>query len=430
MTIRPRRLRLALLALIPALALLAVAVPAQPVSGDLVVADSYSTTKGKIYVLSRTTGFTTLYPGFTNYFPNWVEMAADNRSVFCPFVLGTSYDGGLLARVQSNGVLGIQKVIQADIGFGNGLFPDGTGGLIFAGQQGVLFRFDESTLALTTLGLVPRILNEVAYDRDSGGYLALIYSLVSTKFPGTVVRVDPVLGGIVTTVISQDSRLSRPSAIVFDPTSGDWLISRFDAPGVVRVNPNTFTMSTVFASSSLNSLTITPRNTFLAASETIVSEIDGQGTVLGSTAFPVLLRVMGAVEWGSRRVTVSGSGLPGTKQQIAIRSGKPADAGLDYFLAASLGTRPSVAPRFANGEVLNLAADTLLLLSATEQLPQIFVNFRGALDGNSEAQASINIPGIVPRFLNLPIHVGGVVIDPKAPGGVTTVLSSVTFVLR
>jgi hypothetical protein len=113
-----------------------------------------------------------------------------------------------------------------------------------------------------------------------------------------------------------------------------------------------------------------------------------------------------------------------------VRSGKPADAGRAYYLGASLGTRPAVAPRFANGEVLNLAADPLLLVTVTDQLPQVFVNFRGTLDPNAEAQAWINIPAGIPRLLNLPVHVGGVVVDPQAPGGVVTVLSSVTFVVR
>ena len=63
-------------------------------------------------------------------------------------------------------------------------------------------------------------------------------------------------------------------------------------------------------------------------------------------------------------------------------------------------------------------------------LPGIFSGFQGALDVQARAQARVHIPASVPSRLNLPVHAGGVVLEPAAPGGVTTVLSSNTVVLR
>jgi hypothetical protein len=96
----------------------------------------------------------------------------------------------------------------------------------------------------------------------------------------------------------------------------------------------------------------------------------------------------------------------------------------------SLSTYPDAVGPFPNGEVMNLAADPLFFVTASDALPTIFVNFRGVLDSQARAQAQINIPVTTPSTLNLPLNVGGIVIDPSVPGSVSTVLTSVTFVLR
>jgi hypothetical protein len=123
----------------------------------------------------------------------------------------------------------------------------------------------------------------------------------------------------------------------------------------------------------------------------------------------------------------TGASVAGATVAISLQSPRPSDAGKIYALGLSLSTRPAVGT-FASGEVLNLAGDTLLAVTAANTLPGIFSGFQDALDVQSRAQARVHIPASVPSRLNLPVHAGGVVLDPAVPGGVTTVLSSNTVV--
>ena len=109
------------------------------------------------------------------------------------------------------------------------------------------------------------------------------------------------------------------------------------------------------------------------------------------------------LEYGSRRITASGPAMPGTTVAISLQSPRPSDAGKIYALGLSLSTRPAVGT-FAGGEVLNLAGDTLLAVTAANTLPGIFSGFQDALDVQARAQARVHIPASVPSRLNLPVH--------------------------
>jgi hypothetical protein len=420
-------------ALIPlSAALLALAVaggPAQPVSGDLVLVDARSTTLGMVFRRDSMGALSTLYAGFPGYFPNWISMAADNSAVLVPFADGQSFDDGFITRVSSTGVLSVLKTIGNDIGFSNGHEPDGSGSVINAGQFGVLFRLDPVLLILTVLAKVPPTLNEVAVNRDDGSYLGVVFPFTGPTFPGSLLRFDPATAGL-TTLIQADPRISRPSGLVHDPATGDYLVSRFDAPGVVRVNPITLAVATLWAQPLVNAIAPTPRNTWLVATETDAREIDGNGAVIRTITFPTLLRIMGIAEYGDRRIATFGEALPGRSVRVDVNTARSGDANRVYVLAASLATRPDALGPLPTGEVLNLAADTLFFATAANALPAIFSGFLGTLDSQSHAQAAVNIPAAVPAGLNLPVHIGGIVLDGGAPGGVSTVLPSVTIVLR
>jgi len=83
-----------------------------------------------------------------------------------------------------------------------------------------------------------------------------------------------------------------------------------------------------------------------------------------------------------------------------------------------------------NGEFLDLSVDSLFLVTAQDLLPTVFRNFAGRLDAKGNAVASVRIPAGLPTNLGIPIFVSGVVIDPQAPGAVSTVGNTHWFVLN
>jgi len=402
---------------------------AQPVSGDLVIADSFNSSLGRVYGRAPAGQLTTIYSGFTGFFPNWISMASDNTRMYVPFVQSSTYTSGLLAYVSSTGLLSLLKNIGQDIGFSNGHEPYSTAGFINAGHRGALFQFDPSTLDLTTLTSLPQVLNEVAVDRDDGTLLGAIFAPTNPSLVGSLLRFD-VGTSSVTTLINVSPAISRPSGLVFDPATGDYILSRFDAPGLLRIDGTTLAVSTLWNGPLANALALSPRNTFYMATETDIREFDGGGTIVNTFTFPIQVRIMGVAEYADRRVSVSGVPAPGGTVTVDVASGKPSDAGKSYALAVSFSTRPDAVGPFPNGEVMNLAADPLFFASATDSLPFIFAGFRGVLDAQARGQAQIHIPSTIPPGLDLALHVGGIVVDAAAPGSVSTVLSSVTFVLR
>jgi hypothetical protein len=402
---------------------------AQPVSGDLVVADSYNRTLGRVYSRAPAGQLTTIYSGFSGFFPNWISMAADNVQMYVPFVDANTYTSGLLSHISPNGLLALLRNIGQDIRFSNGQEPYSTSGFINAGNQGALFLFDPTTLNLTTLTSLPPALNEVAVDRQNGGILGAIYAPTVPSLVGSLLEFD-VGTSSITTLLNTSLAISRPTGLVFDPATGDYILARIDAPGLIRIDRTTLGITTLWTGSPASALALSPRNTFYMATRTDVREFDGSGTIVNTFTFPVQIELMGVAEYADRRVSVSGTPVPGGTVTIDVMPGKPSDAGRSYALAMSLSTYPDAVGPFPNGEVMNLAADPLFFVTASDALPTIFVNFRGVLDSQARAQAQINIPVTTPSTLNLPLNVGGIVIDPSVPGSVSTVLTSVTFVLR
>jgi len=402
---------------------------AQPVSGDLVIADAQNRNLGRVYSRAPGGQLTTIYSGFTGFFPNWISMAADNVQMYVPFVQTSSYTAGLLTHISPNGLLALLKNIGQDIRFSNGHEPYSTSGYVNAGNQGALFLFDPTTLNLTTLTSLPPALNEVAVDREDGGILGAIYAPTVPSLFGSLLKFDLATSSI-TTLLNASLAISRPTGLVYDPATGDYILSRIDAPALMRINRTTLGITTLWTGFPANALALSPRNTFYVAGPIEVREFDGNGTIVNTFTFPVPVDLMGVAEYADRRVSVSGTPVPGGTVTVDVMPGKASDAGKSYALAMSLSTHPDAVGSFPNGEFMNLAADPLFFVTAANALPSIFVDFRGVLDSAARAQAQINIPSTIPSTLDLPLHVGGIVIDPAAPGGVSTVLTSVTFLLR
>ena len=412
-----------------AVLLVQAAVRGQPTSGNLILSDAASSTGGPLLYSPGTGVLHTLTTGLPGYFPNAVTMSADNSALFVPFVKGSGFNSCYLARVTSGGAVTTLKFLSSTLRFTNGhvLAPDGS--FINAGQMGHLLRFDPATNQLTTLANIQVPLNDVALNRDLGTLLAVVFPPLPAPAPGSLIQFDPAFASM-TTLLAATSLISDPSGVVQDPATGDFILSRFQAPGLVRIDATSLAVSTLWTGAKANALALTPRGTFLVATETDVREITGAAAVLKTYTYGSRkLLFTGVEEYGSRRIATSGPATPGTTLTLKLSSPRPSDASKIYVLGLSFSTRPAIGS-FAGGEVLNLAADTLLTVTAANILPAIFSGFQGALDGQARAQAAVHIPAAVPAGMNLPVHAGGVVLDPGAPGGVSTVLTSVTVVLR
>jgi hypothetical protein len=164
-----------------------------------------------------------------------------------------------------------------------------------------------------------------------------------------------------------------------------------------------------------------------------VFKVDMQGVyitqyVYATTLTRTTFAPSGITEYGSRHVVCNGSGKPGSTVKILFSSRKLGDAGRPYQLAASFGYTNGI--QFANGEYLDLYFDVLLFMSANNLLPSVFQNFGGFLDRGGNAKAAVNIPANFPTGLGVPIYVSGIVLDPKAPGGISTVGNTHWFTLN
>ncbi len=392
--------------------------------GDLLVADGSTISQG--VVLRRDAGgtVTTWFRGLSGYFPNWITMAGDNERVTVALADSTQFITGAHTLVTPAGVVSTVQFYSSSLGFPNGQARDGDGSTYSAHQSGLLTRYDPLLQSFGTVGIAGPALNAIAIDRERARVLGVVFPS-STPFPGSIVRYSPA-NGSMTTLLSQSTLISQPTGIAVDPKSGDLVVARLDAPGLLRFDPIRRTLQTLNTMAGLNGLVVSTRNTFLVPAGPSVIEFATDGTVLNTFAFPGKA-ISSVLEYGSRRIAPSGTGLPGTVHTIAVTA--PAtDANRSYYLGASLGVRPPIAT--FGGEPLNLAADTLLALSIGGGLPGVFQRFAGVLDASGHATAAIAIPASLPAGLDLPIHVGGIVADPAAPNGVSTVLTSSTFAIR
>lgn len=418
----PLRTRLAALAILAVL--LAGGSTGAQAFGDLLVADGSTISRG--VVLRRDTGgiVTTWFPGLLGYFPNWITMAGDNERVTVALADGNQFLTGAHTLVTPAGAVSTVQFYSSSLGFPNGQARDGDGSTYAAHQSGLITRYDPLLQSFATVGFTGTALNAISIDRERGRVLGVVFPS-TTPFPGSIVQYSPATGS-VTTLLAQSALISRPTGIGVDPTSGDIVLTRLDTPGLLRFDARRRTLQTLNTMGGLNGLVVSTRNTFLVPNGPNVTEFAPDGTVLNTFAFAGKA-LASVLEYGSRRISPSGTGVPGSVHTIAVTA-PSTDANRSYYLGASLGVRPPVAT--FGGEPLNIAADPLLALSIGGTLPGVFQQFAGVLDANGRATAAIAIPGSLPAGLNLPVHVGGIVADPGAPNGVSTVLTASSFAIR
>ncbi len=464
------------------LVLLTGGLPAQPQDGDLIVgqfrdptAASAAYGPGSIMSIDPITGKVfTIASSFTRTSsitmgPNWIEMASDNKNFMVASIpSGTTPasigNGVWLHSVSTTG--SILHTLVADYTppatsgtYINAFDLDHDGTWILAGNYS-FWSFNEDNFTYSTLWTARTpsgVHNAFVIDRALGGptYVVGKFNLTSSTLP-FIMGCDR--SGLVTTVAAGFGGPSYISGIKIERTSGDYISSGFGTTaaggggefmrttkkGVLTTLNFPTTKTTLYRANAVyidkqNLAYILTYDWQTQPIPTIVNnyvcsiyKMDLQGVfitqyIYSSTLLRGIFAPAGITEYGSRHVMCKGSGKPGTSVKIRFTSRKATDAGKAYQLGASFAYTNGF--RMPNGEYLDLNLDSLFLLTVKNQAPMIFQNFTGFLDKNGEATAAVAIPSYFPPNLGLPIFVSGIVVDPNAPGGISTVGNTHWFLM-
>ena len=471
-----KRLILALLGL----ALVAGMGVAQPSDGDIVigqfrdpnVANSYGPgsifgvdpTNGKVYTMASS--FTTL--GTVVMGPNWVEMASDNTN----FMVGCLPAGATPTAV-GNGVYFMSVDTRGNIlntlisdpsvagVYVNAFDLDGDGTWILGGGT-YLFSYDENTMTYQTLynkTSPSGTINGLCLDPGlPQGDIAICNFTTNASTTANIIEADRT--GVISTVSTGAPYYG--TTVKIDYPTGDYICSGFGTDlaggggeltrvtkaGVCTTMNRPTTSTSIFRANGLyidkqhmgwilaydlTGITVPVPTSLQPGLVCSVYKVDMQGVYITQHVFSTTLTrttfaPSGITEYGSRHVVCNGSGKPGSTVKILFSSRKLGDPGRPYQLAASFGYTNGI--QFANGEYLDLTFDVLLFMSANNLLPSVFQNFGGFLNKGGNASAAVNIPANFPSGLGVPIYVSGIVLDPKAPGGVSTVGNTHWFTLN
>jgi hypothetical protein len=435
---------------------------------DPTVPNSYG--PGSILTLDTATGrVSTIAPRFTkvgtvDMGPNWIEMASDNATLMV-----ASLPGGATSTVVGNGVYlhrvaadgKIMATLVADttagIGYVNAFDLDGDGTWILGGGTSV-WAFDENVSTYRTFynaASPAGTINALALDPSlPRGDIVLGKFNTSTSTTANLVEADR--SGVLATICTAGP--TYVTGIEVDRITGDYLCSAF-GPGANGTGGELSRVSKSGLYQALNdgrtpmyranavhvdrqhmlwilthdvrSIAMPPANPDLLVCS--LYKVDPQGVFVtlynfSSTLTRSVFAPSGLTEFGSRNVVCNGSGKPGTIVNISFSSRRATDASKPYQLAAAFDCRNGI--RFPNGEYLDLSFDVLFFLTVNNLLPGTFSSFAGFLDARGEAVATVAIPASLPPHLGVPIYVSGVVIDPLAPGGASTVGNTHWFTLN
>lgn len=405
---------------------------AQPVVGrDLVVSTAGQTEAG-LYAISRDGSvFTTILTGMGPSFPNWVEMWPDNQDMAVLMTLSTGTTPSGLLRVDPFG--NATSVSATVIGSPNhlALTEDSASFRFSSVQTNAVYDQPIAGGAYSTVMIVaPGFSNAMTLDPDTGDMIiggSTSYPAAPTlPTPGTgfLLRYDNQ-GTLLNTIVTG---ILRVSGVCPDLEQGGFFVSRFDSPGILRVD-GAGQVTTVLASAiRQNSVRVDADGTLWSVDVGGITRFDRQGTVLTSFQVPLSAPgLTGLAIYGDRRINAVGVAKPGSPLAIDLASRHLGEAGKNYVLAASFATRPGF--RVA-GRWVHLAVDNLFILTARNVLPTVFRNWSGALDVFGNAKASLVLPPGFPPNSGIRIHVQGVILDPAAPGGIASTTNTLHFTLQ
>ena len=123
-----------------------------------------------------------------------------------------------------------------------------------------------------------------------------------------------------------------------------------------------------------------------------------------------------------RDLVLGGTGRIGSTMTLSLHASD--SPGLSYQVGSSLGTGPIP---IGNRQIA-LSADDLLVVTVGDLWPWFFSGYRGVLDAQGDAQASIHIPN-VQALIGIPIHSAFVTLDPAAPWGIRSISDTESFMI-
>lgn len=402
---------------------------AQVSDGDVLVPQFrslQSSSSGDIWAYDPSTNtWSTVFGPIPTDFPNGIAMAPNNTDFVMPYVNESSQRTGMVLRVTPAGQPTTLASLAAGILHGLDLDFDGTwlgvGGATGADLIGIAGGVVNTLFTGTTIGTG---WNEMTIDRDPGAPPYVI-----ARLSGAPHLIGSARGGVLVTL---NATISNLTGIELRPETGEYLCCRFTNPGVYLVNKSGAVVRS-FAVGGTNGAKVNKDGTAWVAGLADIKRIDlNSGAVVLTTA-PTLSPTLtfnptGIEVYGSRYVTCTGTGRPGTSVAIGVSSRKPIDANAGYQLACSFARRPALSIP-SSRDRLCLAADALFRLSASNTLPTIFQNFAGRLDafGVAPLPVRVRIPASLPRNLGLSVFVSGV---SFGPAGIHTVFNTHWFVIN
>lgn len=410
---------------------------AQPAGGDLIL--TFATVAGNApnggftayHRPGRSKGnLTTIAVAPTSSFDNWVRMAPNNQDMVISRIAVVATNPTTISRSSLVIMDSSGRVTTLTPGLGNsidGFELDHDNKWVTVlndfGSRTYLIGVDHASGSVTTFTTHPAIgggFNEVTIDRDPGAALyACAWFTRSTLHSPKILGVDRQ-GNMTTIAATAGTSLLGLNAIELHPRSGDYLVVD---PSVAPADP---VASRVTKGGGITSIQIGGLglgNGARIGQDDLAWIVDGR---FGQTMTPVALYdfstnsvvslhtvshpfgfCTGVEIYGSRPLTCNGSGKPGTAVSVSIRSHRPGAGKARYALAASLARRPGL--RMPNGEWLDLAPDSLFLITALNLAPTMFQGFQGTLNAFGAGSAQVNIPPSLPANLGVTVFVAGII---------------------
>jgi hypothetical protein len=266
---------------------------------------------------------------------------------------------------------------------------------------------------VTTGGVVTTILtspispNCFAVDGDTGDYIIALFNVLPN---GALLRVNRTSLAITTIAPA----LGRMSGVDFEPQTGNFVCTRFDAGTVLRITPGGV-ITTLLPAGANNAIKVNEENgEILAAGGTNVSRFSPAGTIITTRAFAGF-SFTGIEITGSRKVSGSGNFQAGSVYNVNFSF--PQSSGSSYVAALSTGLRPGIPLADGTGRVINLAISPLLLISIGG-IPGITTGFSGTLNALGQASGTITLPAGFPAGVR--IQVSAVAVNGALPSGLDT----------
>jgi hypothetical protein len=425
------------LPLVMAVMLAAIAIPAQPIDGNIVMSliDTTNSANPQNGVIVY---FDTLHPNTLttmavnatpSSFHNWVLMAPDNRDL----VVAEASSGFTFANLVRFDPGGMPTTIAANLpGYINGFELDGDNTWICASASNYVFGVNHTTGATATYvssTFAYPYFNEIAILREQGLHYVVANFTQSTGLYPKIFATDR--SGIITTLLyTAGQPLLELCGIEVDPRRGDFITLDFCGPlqTGTRLEPNGVEVNRVSLGGQITQLVNFGVNGGkIAQDDTIwlgglvfgtafntpaLMQFDlATSTVITTYTFqslPNSLPISGVEIYGSHALTCSGQGGPGATIALDINSQNRFAGGAGYQIALSFGRRPGV--KLPNGEWLHLnVLEGLFSLTAQNLAPMIFRNFSGTLDVLGSARASIQLPGYFPKNLGITVFAAAVI---------------------